>query len=287
MYTISSQALSLPVLNSLIYEGLKIQLSDDVKQNIVSCRNYLDEKIARTIDPIYGINTGFGSLYDVRIESENLTKLQENLVRSHACGTGEFVPESIIKTMLLLKIRSLSYGHSGIHLETVERLVAFYNNDILPVIFTQGSLGASGDLSPLAHLALPLLGEGMVWYKGTKLLASEVLDIFGWQPIVLQSKEGLAMLNGTQFMTAYGVHCLLKSYKLSYLADLIGSLSLDAYDGKNMTGGGQTNCYKKLKNCRISIWPSGIKSQKLFICVISGVLQYMTLSWQDMTKRHC
>ena len=232
MYTISSQALSLPVLNSLIYGGLKIQLSEDVKQNIVSCRNYLDEKIARTIDPIYGINTGFGSLYDVRIESENLTKLQENLVRSHACGTGEFVPESIIKTMLLLKIRSLSYGHSGIHLETVERLVAFYNNDILPVIFTQGSLGASGDLSPLAHLALPLLGEGMVWYKGTKLLASEVLDIFGWQPIVLQSKEGLAMLNGTQFMTAYGVHCLLKSYKLSYLADLIGSLSLDAYDGR-------------------------------------------------------
>ena len=232
MYTISSQALSLPVLNSLIYEGLKIQLSDDVKQNIVSCRNYLDEKIARTTDPIYGINTGFGSLYDVRIESENLTKLQENLVRSHACGTGEFVPESIIKTMLLLKIRSLSYGHSGIHLETVERLVAFYNNDILPVIFTQGSLGASGDLSPLAHLALPLLGEGMVWYKGTKLLASEVLDIFGWQPIVLQSKEGLAMLNGTQFMSAYGVHCLLKSYKLSYLADLIGSLSLDAYDGR-------------------------------------------------------
>ena len=232
MYTISSQALSLPVLNSLIYGGLKIQLSEDVKQNIVSCRNYLDKKIARTIDPIYGINTGFGSLYDVRIDSKNLTKLQENLVRSHACGTGDFVPESIIKTMLLLKIRSLSYGHSGIHLETVERLVAFYNNDILPVIFTQGSLGASGDLSPLAHLALPLLGEGMVWYKGTKLLASEVLDIFGWQPIVLQSKEGLAMLNGTQFMTAYGVHCLLKSYKLSYLADLIGSLSLDAYDGR-------------------------------------------------------
>ena len=232
MYTISSQALSLPVLNSLIYEGLKIQLSEDVKQNIVSCRNYLDKKIARTIDPIYGINTGFGSLYDVRIDSKNLTKLQENLVRSHACGTGDFVPESIIKTMLLLKIRSLSYGHSGIHLETVERLVAFYNNDILPVIFTQGSLGASGDLSPLAHLALPLLGEGMVWYNGTKLLASEVLDIFGWQPIVLQSKEGLAMLNGTQFMTAYGVHCLLKSYKLSYMADLIGSLSLDAYDGR-------------------------------------------------------
>ena len=144
MYTISSQAFSLPILNSLIYEGLKIKLSEEVKKNIVNCRNYLDKKIAKTVDPIYGINTGFGSLYDVRIDSKNLTKLQENLVRSHACGTGEFVPESIVKLMLLLKIRSLSYGHSGVHLETVERLMAFYNNDILPVIYTQGSLGASG-----------------------------------------------------------------------------------------------------------------------------------------------
>ena len=232
MYTISSQAFSLPILNSLIYEGLKIKLSEEVKKNIVNCRNYLDKKIAKTVDPIYGINTGFGSLYDVRIDSKNLTKLQENLVRSHACGTGEFVPESIVKLMLLLKIRSLSYGHSGVHLETVERLMAFYNNDILPVIYTQGSLGASGDLAPLAHLALPLLGEGMVWYKGSKRPASEVLVLFGWHPIALQSKEGLAMLNGTQFMIAYGVHCLLKSYKLSYMADLIGSLSLDAYDGR-------------------------------------------------------
>ena len=230
MYTISSQALSLPVLNSLIYEGLKIQLSDDVKQNIVSCRNYLDEKIARTIDPIYGINTGFGSLYDVRIDSENLTKLQANLVRSHACGTGDFVPESIVKLMLLLKIRSLSYGHSGVYLETVERLVAFYNNDILPVVYTQGSLGASGDLAPLAHLALPLLGEGLVWYNGKKLPTSEVLDKFGWHTITLQSKEGLALLNGTQFMSGYGLYLLFESYKVSYMADLISSISLDGFD---------------------------------------------------------
>lgn len=99
------------VRRSLIYEGLKIKLSEEVKKNIVNCRNYLDKKIAKTVDPIYGINTGFGSLYDVRINSKNLTKLQENLVRSHACGTGEFVPESIVKLMLLLKIRYLSYGH--------------------------------------------------------------------------------------------------------------------------------------------------------------------------------
>ena len=232
MYTLSSNSFSLSTLKNIIYEELKIKLSEEVKQKIVSCRNYLDEKIATTVDPIYGINTGFGSLYDVRIDSENLTKLQANLVRSHACGTGEFVPESIVKLMLLLKIRSLSYGHSGVHLETVERLVAFYNNDILPVIYTQGSLGASGDLAPLAHLALPLLGEGLVWYKGKKLPTSEVLDKFGWHSITLQSKEGLALLNGTQFMTAYGIHCLLKSYKLSYMADLIGSLSLDAFDGR-------------------------------------------------------
>ena len=232
MYSLSSKPLCLSTLKSLIDEELKINLSDEVKQNIVSCRKYLDEKISKSIDPIYGINTGFGSLYDVRIESKNLTKLQENLIRSHACGTGDIVPRSIVKIMLLLKIKSLSFGHSGVQLNTVERLVAFYNNDILPVVYTQGSLGASGDLAPLAHLALPLLGEGMVWYKGSKLPACEVLEIFGWRPIALQSKEGLALLNGTQFMSAYGVHCLLKSYKLNYIADLIGSLSLDAYDGR-------------------------------------------------------
>ena len=232
MHIISTKPLSLPTLRVLITEDSQIQLSDEVVHKINECRAYLDQKIASTTDPIYGINTGFGALCDVRIHSENLTKLQENLVRSHACGTGNLVPKSIIKLMLLLKIKSLSYGHSGVQLETVNRLVSFYNNNILPVIYTQGSLGASGDLAPLAHLALPLIGEGMVWYKDVQTPASEVLNAFGWTPIVLQSKEGLALLNGTQFMTAYGVHVLLKSFKLSYLADLIGALSLDAYDGR-------------------------------------------------------
>ena len=232
MHIISTKALGLSALRTLVFEGSKIELSDEVIQKIQECRDYLDQKIEATTDPIYGINTGFGSLYDVRIHSENLTKLQENLVRSHACGTGDHVPQPIIKLMLLLKIKSLSYGHSGIQLETVNRLVSFYNNDILPVIYTQGSLGASGDLAPLAHLALPLIGEGMVWYKGVQTPASEVLQAFDWTPITLQSKEGLALLNGTQFMTAYGIHSLLKSFKLSYLADLIGTLSLDAYDGR-------------------------------------------------------
>ena len=182
--------------------------------------------------PIYGINTGFGSLCNVKISNENLSKLQENLVKSHACGTGEEVPLTIVKLMLLLKIQSLSYGYSGVQLETVERLIAFYNNDILPVVYNQGSLGASGDLAPLAHLALPLLGEGEVYYEGKKQNASIVLKELGWEPIVLQSKEGLALLNGTQFMSAYGAHILMRSVKYSYLADLIASISLEGFDGR-------------------------------------------------------
>ena len=232
MYTLSSKAFSLSDLKSLIFENKKIKLSEALVQSITNCRHYLDQKIASTSDPIYGINTGFGSLCDVKIDSDNLRILQENLVRSHACGAGDLVPKSIVKLMLLLKIKSLSFGHSGVHIDTVERLVSFYNNDVLPVVYTQGSLGASGDLAPLAHLALPLLGEGMVWYKSEQLPTAKVIDQFGWDPIKLQSKEGIALLNGTQFMTAYGVHCLLKSYKLSYMADLIGSLSLDAYNGR-------------------------------------------------------
>jgi histidine ammonia-lyase len=153
-------------------------------------------------------------------------------VKSHACGTGEEVPQEIVKLMLLLKIQSLSYGHSGVQLQTVERLVDFYNNDILPVIYSQGSLGASGDLAPLAHLSLPLLGEGEVNFEGKKVHASEVLTQFNWQPIVLQSKEGLALLNGTQFMSAYGSYILLKAMKYSYLADVISAISLEGFDGR-------------------------------------------------------
>jgi histidine ammonia-lyase len=171
-------------------------------------------------------------LYNVKISNENLSKLQENLVKSHACGTGDEVPHEIVKLMLLLKIQSLSYGHSGIQLQTVQRLVDFYNNDILPIIYQLGSLGASGDLAPLAHLSLPLLGEGEVYFEGFRQPAQKVFDKMGWKPIVLQSKEGLALLNGTQFMSAYGVFSLIKISKLSYLADLIGAISLEGFDGR-------------------------------------------------------
>ena len=229
---ISTELLSLESLEEIISHHKELALSEEAKINIQKCRDYLDKKMASQSDAIYGINTGFGSLCNVKISNENLSKLQENLVKSHSCGTGEEVPSHIVKLMLLLKIQSLSYGHSGIQLQTVERLIAFYNNDILPVIYTQGSLGASGDLAPLAHLSLPLLGEGEVYYEGKKVHTSVVMKAFNWEPIMLQSKEGLALLNGTQFMSAYGAHILMKVSKFSYLADLIGTISLEGFDGR-------------------------------------------------------
>ena len=232
IHYISSELLSIEVVNEIITQGKKLELSEEARLNIEKCRTYLDEKMKSHSDPIYGINTGFGSLYNVKISNENLSKLQENLVKSHACGTGEEVPQEIVKIMLLLKIQSLSYGHSGVQLETVQRLIDFYNNDILPVVYNQGSLGASGDLAPLAHLSLPLLGEGEVNMDGFRQPASKVLEKMGWKPILLKSKEGLALLNGTQFMSSYGVYVLLKSIKYSYLADVIGAISLEGFDGR-------------------------------------------------------
>ena len=227
---ISSEIIDLPTIKEIIEDNKSLVLSEESILNIKKSRNYLVSKMEKNDTPIYGINTGFGALYNVKISSENLSKLQENLVMSHACGTGELVPKPIIKLMLLLKIQSLSYGYSGVQLETVERLIDFYNNDILPVIYTQGSLGASGDLAPLAHLSLPLLGKGEVHFDDQLLPSEDVLKKYNWDPIVLKVKEGLALLNGTQFMSAYGVYCLLKGFKLSYLADLISAISIDAFD---------------------------------------------------------
>lgn len=231
-HIISSEILDLATISSIISEQKTLKLSKESEEKINRCRTYLDSKLKSQNKPIYGINTGFGALYNVKISKENLTILQENLVMSHACGTGERVPDAIVKLMLLFKIQSLSYGHSGVQLETVQRLIDFYNNDVLPIVYTQGSLGASGDLAPLAHLSLPLIGKGNVKYNGKEQSVADVLSEFNWSPIRLLSKEGLALLNGTQFMSAYGIYLLLKSYKVSYLADLIGSMSLDAFDGR-------------------------------------------------------
>jgi len=229
-HIISSKRIDLSSIHDLIESQKKIKLSDESVAKINRSRAYLLSKLEGNDTPIYGINTGFGSLCNVKISPENLSQLQENLMLSHACGTGNFVPKAIIKLMLFLKIQSLSYGYSGVQLETVERLIDFYNLDILPVVYDQGSLGASGDLAPLAHLALPLIGKGEVFYKDEIISSEDILKKFDWEPIQMKAKEGLALLNGTQFMSSYGIYILIKSYKLSYLADVIGALSVDAFD---------------------------------------------------------
>ncbi|MFL5764023.1 MAG: histidine ammonia-lyase [Bacteroidia bacterium] len=232
MHSITTSQINLDTIHRVMSAGEKLTLSEEAKKNIIACREYLDKKMLSQKEPIYGINTGFGSLCNVVIPDADLEKLQQNLVMSHACGTGAEVPSEIVKLMLLLKIQALSYGKSAVQLSTVERLVDLFNNDVLPVVYQQGSLGASGDLAPLAHMCLPLLGLGEVYFKGKKQHSADVLKELNLKPVALKSKEGLALLNGTQFMSAYGVWCLLTAKKLSNAADMIGALSLEAFDGR-------------------------------------------------------
>ncbi|WP_297220528.1 histidine ammonia-lyase [uncultured Prevotella sp.] len=231
IHKISAEHLSIERIGEIVYGGYQIQLSNDAQKRIVECRKYLDRKIEETTSPIYGVTTGFGSLCNVSIGQDYLAQLQINLMMSHACGTGDRVPNDIVKIMLLLKIQSLSYGFSGCQLATVNRLIDFFNNDVYPVVYMQGSLGASGDLVPLAHLTLPLVGLGEVEYQGEVITGAELLQKLEWQPIQLASKEGLALLNGTQNMSAFAVWALLQSHRLSEWADRIAAMSLDAYYG--------------------------------------------------------
>ncbi|TVQ14864.1 MAG: histidine ammonia-lyase [Bacteroidetes bacterium] len=231
-YQISTKHLDFETLRTILDNRIPIKLSEESIRLVEHCRKYLDEKTASQTEPIYGVTTGFGSLCNHSISAADLGQLQKNLVMSHACGMGETVDEEIVRIMLFLKIQSLSYGNSGVQLCTLERLIDFYNHDIMPVVYSQGSLGASGDLSPLAHLSLPLLGLGEVIFENEVVPTEEVYQKLGWTPIELASKEGLALLNGTQFMGAYGVYILLRTFRLERWADVIGALSLDAFDGR-------------------------------------------------------
>ncbi len=231
IHSVSAEHLTIQRIGEIISEGYKLQLSDDARFRIVHCREYLDKKIEDNAKPIYGVTTGFGSLCNVSIGRDYLAQLQINLMMSHACGTGDRVPNEIVKIMLLLKIQSLSYGYSGCKLDTVERLVDFFNNDIYPIVYMQGSLGASGDLVPLAHLSLPLIGLGEVEYRGEVMSGKQMLQTMDWKPIQLASKEGLALLNGTQNMSAFAVWALLQCRRLNDWADKIAAMSLDAYYG--------------------------------------------------------
>lgn len=232
IHHISADHLTVEQAYTIVTSGMHIALSADARQRILHCREYLDKKIAESEVPIYGVTTGFGSLCKVSIDDDKLSQLQINLMMSHACGTGERVRKDIVRLMLLLKVQSLSYGFSGCQLATVERLIDFFNNGVCPVVYQQGSVGASGDLVPLAHLCLPLVGMGEVEYQGEVISGAELNKKMGWEPIRLASKEGLALLNGTQNMSAHAVWCMAKANRLSRWADLIGTLSLEAFDGR-------------------------------------------------------
>lgn len=231
-YQISPAPLSYEIIETILSEGYHLELSDESIKRIEHCKAYLDNKVANNDGPVYGINTGFGALHNISISPDDLSKLQENLVMSHACGIGKEVPRDVVKLMLMLKIHALSLGNSGVQLQTVQRLCDFFNHGIFPIVFEQGSLGASGDLAPLAHLFLPLIGHGEVHYKGELRLAADVLAENNWQPIKLGAKEGLALLNGTQFMSSHAVYTLLKAFRLSKYADIIAATSIDAFDGR-------------------------------------------------------
>jgi histidine ammonia-lyase len=232
MIELSFKQYSIKEIGNIIDSDEQISLAPELVEKVVKGRSFLEGFVQKAVRPIYGINTGFGSLCDVEISPDQLGQLQENLVKSHACGAGDEVRPEIVRYMLLLKILGLSKGNSGIRLETIKMLVELFNNKITPVVFEQGSLGASGDLAPLAHLSLPLLGLGEVWYDGLRIDSKMALEQCGLKAISLDSKEGLALLNGTQFMSAHGTYMLYHLQHWLAQGDKVAALSLDAYDGR-------------------------------------------------------
>lgn len=244
VHHISPARLTIDRVGEILKNDLKLALSEESINLITRCRDYLDNKIETCTEPIYGITTGFGSLCNISIGPDDLATLQENLVKSHSCGCGETVDPQIVRLMLLLKIESLAFGNSGVQLSTVQRLIDLFNADIIPVVYSQGSLGASGDLAPLANMCLPLLGLGEVYHKGIRRPTSEIMDEMGWQPVRFAAKEGLALLNGTQFMSAHAVFAILRARRLSRLADKIGALSLDVFDGRIEPFGDEVNAVR-------------------------------------------
>lgn len=252
---LTSNYLSLEEFEHLLNANDSLVLSAELLERIQTCRDYLDQKVANSTQLIYGINTGFGSLCDTAISNADLEALQRNLVCSHACGMGEEVPLVIVRRMLLLKVLGLSKGASGVQLATVERLLFFFNNHIYPVVYQQGSLGASGDLAPLAHLSLPLIGEGEVYFENQKISATELNKKFNLKPIVLQSKEGLALLNGTQFMSAYATYAVAEAYQLFEGFNQVAALSMEAYDARKEPFAANVNEIRnQVGQIRVAAW---------------------------------
>mgnify|MGYP006188585475 CR=1 FL=1 len=230
-YTIEGN-ITLEDLKAFLNDNSNIALGADAKQKITANRNFLERKIAEPNARYYGINTGFGALCDVEIPQNQLEQLQANLVMSHACGMGDEVKHEVVKLMMLLKAKGLSLGYSGVTLEAVEKLIELYNKEVYPIIWEVGSLGASGDLAPLAHLTLPIMGMGWVRYKGVKRETKDVFAELGIEPVTLKAKEGLALLNGTQFMSSWGCYSIIEAERVQKLADFTAAVSVDAFNGQ-------------------------------------------------------
>ena len=280
-HIITSDWISLEQLENILQDNLQLELSEESKQKITKCREYLNQAMASGERTIYGVNTGFGSLCDTVIPNDDLERLQTNLVISHACGAGEEVPKHLVKRMLLLKVLGLSHGHSGVQLDTVERLIFFFNNDILPVVYQQGSLGASGDLAPLAHLSLPLIGMGEAYVNNEKISGEAICKQFKLNPIKLQSKEGLALLNGTQFMSSYGSYAVSTSRKLWLQFNEIAALSLEGYDGRIEPFGVSVHAIRKQKG--------QIKTAEIFRDILKGseIISQEKVHVQDPYSYRC
>lgn len=231
-FRITTVGLDLEAFAGLLQGGVELELAKDAREAVKRSHAYLKDRLKNSNAPIYGVNTGFGSLYDKSIAPADLAQLQKNLVMSHACGSGEPVPDQVVRAMLVLKVQNMAFGHSAVAPATVQRLIDMFNADVLPVVYERGSLGASGDLAPLAHLCLPLLGLGDVVMRGKRMTSAQALKKLGWKAIELGPKEGLALLNGTQFMNAYAALLVQQAARLADLADVIAAISLEAYDGR-------------------------------------------------------
>jgi histidine ammonia-lyase len=229
-YQITGENLTLDLVNAIVYSSTEIALSAKAKTKIENSRNYLNQKL-KSKESIYGVNTGFGALSSVRIKNSEIEELQKNLIRSHCVGVG--VPFSIPETraIMLLRANALSKGHSAIRIQVVEKILEYLNNDVIAVIPSQGSVGASGDLAPLSHLALALMGEGSVWENGKKTPTANVLKKKKIKPLTLQAKEGLSLINGCQVMTAVGMLATKRAKNFLLLLDLAGAMSLEALRG--------------------------------------------------------
>ncbi len=215
-----------------IKSAQSVSIAPSARKKILASRRVVD-RLTHSDKAHYGINTGFGILAREKVAPHDLEKLQENLILSHAVGVGDFVPERIVRLMVLLKANALAKGYSGISLEAVKMLCEFFNQRLSPLVYTQGSVGASGDLAPLAHLVLAMMGEGEVLLNGKQMFAKEALKQCGLSPYKLKSKEGLALINGTQFMLAYAVDALLRADVITKTADLCAAITLESMRGSS------------------------------------------------------